>query len=505
MSALGRPLHYLATDHGRQRLFALALLLACGLLILPIPGPLLDVLWLVVLSVSVVGALSILNTAHVASSAQSAAASESRRTLGAFPGMLLVVTLMRLTLTLASARAILQSGSAGILIDHVGSWLLGGNAASAWAIFIVLTVAQLVVMVRGNERIAEVRARFALDALPGRQLAIDADLRGGAIQAADAQRQRAALSSEGDLFGTLDGAMKFARGEQVALIVVVLVCVFGGVANAVFQRHTPVFSAFTQFSLLSLSMGLFAQLSAFAFAAVTGLVLTRADLARPAADVSPAKVALEQILAHAAGPLRHHAAEMLGIAETQALLDDLDPATVGQVIPSKISLATLCDILRRLLDEGVGIQDPKSILDAIALSPSLEKDPAILCEIVRTAFKRALTQAHTDPSGQLRVILVAPEVEEILRGSLTRGAASSVLQLSPAARRDVIAATQRALAQAQSADTTNGLVVLASPDVRRFVREILATDLPALAVLSPTELLPTTSLRPLATISVQGL
>jgi type III secretion protein V len=242
---------------------ALMLLLAGALLIAPLPALALDALWAVLLALSFGIAVLLLGAPPLGR-------------VAAFPSLLLLVTVLRLTLTLATARAILGNAPAGQLVPALGTILVRGNVWVGWAVLVAIVVAQLAVFLRGNERLAEVRARFALDALPGRQMAIDADLKSGTLQPAQAREERRRLGAEGELFGALDGAMKFARGEQIALIAIVVFGVAGGVGSAVLGRGGALSQAFERASVLGIGVALLAELSAFACALGTGVLLTRA-------------------------------------------------------------------------------------------------------------------------------------------------------------------------------------------------------------------------------------
>jgi type III secretion protein V len=203
--------------------------------------------------------------------------------------------------------------------------------------------------------------------------------------------------------------------------------------------------------------------------------------------------------------LWQHGPEFLGIAETQALLEELDAsgaATASHVVPRLLNVGTLCEVLRRLVAERVSIRDRKAILEALALAANGETDVGILTEAVRAHLKRALTHQHA-ASGELPALLIDPALEGVLRGSVIRNKGASTLSLSPAAARDFVAAVRHHRAQAQSSNPNP--VVLAAPDVRRFVRQLLEADLPDLPILSPNELLPQTTIRPLGTVSLQSL
>jgi type III secretion protein V len=207
--------------------------------------------------------------------------------------------------------------------------------------------------------------------------------------------------------------------------------------------------------------------------------------------------------------VRTRAADFVGIAETQHLLDQLEqvaPALVRQTIPKPVSVSLLADVLRRLVEEGVSVRDLRAILEALSSVANTEKDPLNLAEFVRGQLRRATTYRLTSGRPELPVYLLESGIEEAIRHAVTRTAAGSFLTLAPAAGRDVIAAIRRALAQPLPQDRATqvrqGQVILTQPDIRRFVRKLIEVDLPEVAVVSFAELLPEISLRPVAKASL---
>ncbi len=214
----------------------------------------------------------------------------------------------------------------------------------------------------------------------------------------------------------------------------------------------------------------------------------------------------QYVLERALPLLRGRAAEFLGIAETQSLLDRLEqiaPATVRQVMPKPVSLTLLTDVLRRLIDEGVSIRDLKGILEALSQVAQNDKDPLNLTEYVRSQFKRTLTYSLTRGSGQVHVILLASDIEETIREAISRTAAGSFLSLAPQPAREIVEAVSRAAAQSDS-DGNPARAVLTQPDIRRFVRKLLEVEHPQLPVVAYSELLPEVTIRATATAKVAG-
>jgi flagellar biosynthesis protein FlhA len=194
-----------------------------------------------------------------------------------FPTLLLAVTLYRLALNVASTRLILVNGSAGRIIEAFGNFMVGGNYVVGAVVFLILVVINFMVITKGAGRIAEVAARFTLDAMPGKQMAIDAELNAGMIEEAVATRRRAKIQKEADFYGAMDGASKFVRGDAIAGILITLINVVGGIVIGVVQKGMPVEEALKRFSLLSIGDGLVAQVPALVVSLAAGILVTRAS------------------------------------------------------------------------------------------------------------------------------------------------------------------------------------------------------------------------------------
>ena len=220
-------------------------------------------------------------------------------------------------------------------------------------------------------------------------------------------------------------------------------------------------------------------------------------------DVSDATIA-EHVVAQALSVLPGRAVDFLGIAETQALLDELEqvaPATVRQVVPKPIAVTLLADVLRRLAEERVNIRDLRAILEALALVGNTERDPLNLAEFVRSQLRRPLTHALTQGARELSVVLLESQIEEAVRSAVSRTPAGSFLTLAPAAARDIVSAVRRAVPR----ELDGPLVVLTQPDIRRFVRKLLELDLREARVVSYAELLPEVSIRPIGRATLAGI
>ena len=198
------------------------------------------------------------------------------------------------------------------------------------------------------------------------------------------------------------------------------------------------------------------------------------------------------------------AADLATPAGVQHLLDQLEqhaPASVRQVVPKPLSLMTLTEVLKRLVEEGIGVRDLKLILEALAQVAATEKDPLNLTEFVRSQMRRSITHKLTGGHPELEVCLLDPHIEDTIRAAVSRTAAGSFLTLAPAAGRDIVDAVKRALDRTASG-ARGQPVLLTQPDIRRFVRKLVETDLPRLNVVSYADLLPELNLRPLATASI---
>ena len=194
-----------------------------------------------------------------------------------FPTLLLSVTLYRLALNVASTRLILVDGHAGAIIQAFGDFVVRGNYVVGAVVFLILVVINFMVITKGAGRIAEVAARFTLDAMPGKQMAIDAELNAGIIEEGVATRRRAKIQKEADFYGAMDGASKFVRGDAIAGILITLINIIGGIVIGVVQKGMPVADALKQYTLLSIGDGLVAQVPALIVSLAAGILVTRAS------------------------------------------------------------------------------------------------------------------------------------------------------------------------------------------------------------------------------------
>ncbi|MDI1247708.1 MAG: flagellar biosynthesis protein FlhA [Lacunisphaera sp.] len=245
-------------------LFAMALFGTILLLVLPVPPFLIDVLLALNIGLSLLVLLAIVYV-------------RDPPEFSAFPTMLLTLTLFRLALNISSTRQILGHGYAGEIIESFGNFVIQGNYIVGAVVFVILVVINFVVITKGAGRIAEVTARFTLDALPGKQMAIDAELNAGIIDEVTATARRVKVQKEADFYGAMDGASKFVRGDAIAGILITLVNVIGGFAIGVFQMDMTLSESLAKFTLLSIGDGLVSQVPALIISIGAGLLVTRAS------------------------------------------------------------------------------------------------------------------------------------------------------------------------------------------------------------------------------------
>src|SRR4051794_8342900 len=233
------------------------------MLVVPLPSAILDLL----LGLNITTALLVLLVSM-----------QIKRALdfSVFPSLILIATLFRLALNVSSTRLVLTDGYAGHVIDAFGHFVVGGSLVVGLVIFVILTIIQFVVITNGAGRVAEVGARFTLDAMPGKQMAIDADLNAGLIDDDEARRRRKEVSGEADFYGAMDGASKFVKGDAIAAIVITMVNLLGGFTVGMVQKHMSLGDAIHTYSLLTIGDGLVSQIPALLLSVATGLIVTRA-------------------------------------------------------------------------------------------------------------------------------------------------------------------------------------------------------------------------------------
>ncbi|MCI6158662.1 MAG: flagellar biosynthesis protein FlhA [Selenomonadaceae bacterium] len=244
-------------------LIAVAIVTIVVMMIIPLPTFLLDLLICLNITIALLVVMAVIYNVEALD-------------LSIFPSLLLITTLFRLALNISSTRLILLDGFAGEVITAFGNFVVGGNAVVGFIVFIILVIINFLVITKGSERVAEVSARFTLDAMPGKQMSIDADLNQGAITDAEARRRREKIQREADFFGAMDGASKFVKGDAVAAIIIMFINISAGFVIGMLQRGLDAQAALQQYTLLTVGEGLVSQIPALLISTATGLIVTRA-------------------------------------------------------------------------------------------------------------------------------------------------------------------------------------------------------------------------------------
>jgi len=657
----------------------LLVLLIIALLILPLPTFLLDILFTINILVGLMIVMIALNTRHPLE-------------FSSFPSVLLIATLLRLGLNVASTRIVLVNGhngtdSAGYVIAAFGEFVISGNYVVGFIIFMILMIINFIVVTKGAGRVSEVIARFTLDAMPGKQMAIDADLNAGLIDQDDAKQRRAELSQESDFFGSMDGASKFVRGDAVAGLLILVINIVGGLVVGTTQHDLSLEEAGKIYVLLTIGDGLVAQIPSLLLSFATAILVTRVTTKESTAEQAGGQMANENALFLAAGiiiilgiipgmpygiflplgvitaglgfaarrskatqlaaidteaksesqalinpelgwddleqvdvigidigyglvpmanaesggqlltrikgirkklsaelgflvqPIRirdnldlkpdvyqiiingvvrgsgelrvgkllainsegsgnnlrgdattepafglpavwidtsqsdvarglgytvvdgattmathlsvilkGNANELLGQDEAQQLLDRVAksyPKLVTNLIPNKIQLSTVTQILQNLLSEGIPVKDMRTITEALTISKSEPSDADALTAEVRPKLGRMIIQPLIDPAGKLTVITFAGDLERILESSHQKSDGAHVL-LEPKLAESILKALADNAHQIQEKGAVPVLVV--SPNLRQWLAKFVKLRVPELHVLAYTEI-----------------
>ena len=610
-----------------------------------------------------------------------------------FPPLLLVTTLFRLSLNVASTRLILLHGNegpqaAGKVIKSFGSFVVGGNYVVGMIIFIILVIVNFVVITKGATRIAEVAARFTLDAMPGKQMGIDADLNAGLIDEDEAKARRLLIAREAEFHGSMDGAAKFVRGDAIAGIIICVINILGGFIIGVFQQKMSVIDAAQNYTLLTVGDGLVSQIPALTISTAAGIVVSRAasegtmgkdfgkqflnypkaiyfsaltvfifglipglphipfiflsiiiagsvfliggrkeelrikeieekkketveegpepvehlliidplelevgyglislvdreqggkfldrvrsirrqfaleigmvippihirdnlqlnsseyqillkgvkiagaelmmnhylamdpgDVVRkiegvetmepafnipaiwiPEGKKEEAKLAGYTVVddatvmaTHLTEILRKHASELLGRQEVQNLLDNISksyPKAVEELVPNLLSLGAVQKVLQNLLRERISIRDLLTIVEALADSATLTKDPDLLTEYVRNRLSRSFISPYIGEDGYLKLITMTQDVEDILLKGIQTAEHGSYLSIDPKVADSIITSIKEETEKVMSRNLQP--ILLTSPVIRRHLKKMVEYFVPSLMVLSQSELL----------------
>jgi type III secretion protein V len=259
--------HYMKThkfDYGSDIAMVLLVVAILSLMVFPLPTLIIDALIGVNMTISVV---LLMVTMYIPNAVA----------LTSFPSLLLFTTLLRLSLNIASTKLILLHADAGHIIEAFGNLVVGGNIVVGIVVFLIISVVQFIVIAKGSERVAEVGARFTLDAMPGKQMSIDADMRSGHLSADDARRKRSALGMESQLHGGMDGAMKFVKGDAIASLIITFINIFAGIVIGVTYHGMTAGDAANRFTILSIGDAMVSQIPSLLISVAAGVLITRVN------------------------------------------------------------------------------------------------------------------------------------------------------------------------------------------------------------------------------------
>ncbi|BAU27686.1 flagellar biosynthesis protein FlhA [Aneurinibacillus soli] len=342
---------------GRRDLVVMGFVIAIVvMLVIPMPNPLLDFLLIINISISLTVLLVAMNT-------------NDPSQFSVFPSILLITTIFRLALNVSSTRNILSHAEAGKVIEAFGSFVIGGNAVVGFVVFLILTLINFMVITKGSERVAEVAARFALDAMPGKQMAIDADLNAGAISDTEAQQRRKKISQESEFYGAMDGATKFVKGDAIAGIVIFIINIIGGLIIGMVIHNMGFSESATTFTLLSVGDGLVSQVPALLLSTATGIIVTRA-----ASDGNMGDDLAKQMLAYPR--------LLYIVAATVLLMGVFTPIGLLRTVPVAGMLAFLAFRLQRNMEPDTAsleasveeaemdeVRSPESVVSLLHIDP----------------------------------------------------------------------------------------------------------------------------------------
>ena len=672
---------------------AALLMLIVAMLIVPLPAWILDTL----LVINITGAATVLLVSLYTTEPLE---------FSVFPSLLLVMTLFRLALNVAATKLILGSGAAGEVIAAFGQFVIGGSYIVGIIAFLILVVVQFVVITSGATRVAEVAARFTLDAMPGKQMSIDADMNAGLITEAQAKARRQKIEREADFYGAMDGAGKFVRGDAIAAVLIIIINIIGGFALGM-GRGGTLMQVLQQYTLLTIGEGLVSQIPALLISTATGLIVTRAasdtpmgqdffgqlflrprplmivtgllvtllflpgfpkiqifvlgscvgtmayfltknekknadalqnaeqqaaqqaslapkagenimqhlgverieielgsnlvplalpeeggDLADRVGNVrkqialelgiilptvrirdnlqlrpnayqikikgsvlamhelmpqcvlaldsglpapplegietiepalgTPAKWiarALKEraemmgyitvdcgtvLITHLTEIIKNHAAEILTRQETLKLIEHVkqsDEAAVNELIPNVLTVGEVQKVLQGLLHERVGIRDLATILETLADNAPRTKDSDSLVECVRAALSRQICKQHQEDDDLLRVITLAPSLEQLLRDAIQPTAGGNMLAVEPRLAQEMIRGIGEQLEQAS--EMGYNPVLLCSGQIRLPLKRLVERSLPTLPLMSYTEIVPKVEVESVGTVEVE--
>lgn len=325
------------------------------MMIIPIPIFLIDLLLILNISIALMILLVAMNTKEALD-------------FSIFPAILLITTLFRLALSVSTTRSILQNAEAGEVIETFGKWVGGGQVAIGFIVFLILVVVQFIVITKGSERVAEVAARFTLDAMPGKQMSIDADLNSGLINEQQARERRSKIEKEADFYGAMDGASKFVKGDAIATIIILLINLIGGfiVGMAIHGLTFP--ESLAKFSILTIGDGLVAQIPALLISTAAGLIVTRAASEGSLADdVTGQLFRYPKMLYIAAGTIAVLGLTPIGLLSTWPYAIIL--AVGGYVMQKRLSKKLEQEELLVEEQQIEEVRSPESVISLLQVDP----------------------------------------------------------------------------------------------------------------------------------------
>ncbi len=358
------------------------LIVIIALMIVPLPAFILDIL----LTLNLAFSLVILLVAMYL---------KEPLEFGAFPSILLIVTLYRVSVNIAASRLILLNGYAGEVIAAFGNFVVAGNYIVGAIVFIIITIVQFVVITKGSERVAEVAARFTLDAMPGKQMSIDADLNAGLIDANEAKSRRRKIERESQFFGAMDGSNKFVRGDSIATIIITIINIIGGILIGWLQRGMGVMEAVSTFALLTVGIGLAIQIPALLISIATGMIITKsASETSIGTDVAQQIFAQPRAFAFVAIILSIFAM-IPGLPTVSFLSMALGSGVIAIVLIQTQSVKEEMSMVTEESSQKEMLKKPESIISTLGLDPLSLKTGRNLIPLIDPAQKGPLLERIT--------------------------------------------------------------------------------------------------------------
>lgn len=326
------------------------------MMVVPIPSGLLDILLVINISLAIMILLIAMNT-------------QDALHFSIFPTLLLITTIFRLALNISTTRLILSEGKAGHVVQTFGEFVAGGQIAVGFVVFLILVVVQFIVITKGSERVAEVGARFTLDAMPGKQMSIDADLNAGLINEQQARERREKIEKEADFYGAMDGASKFVKGDAVASIIIVFINLIAGFVVGMAMHDMKVMQALETYSILTIGDGLVSQIPALLISVASGIIVTRAaSEGNLAHDVSKQLLRYPNLLYIVAGTIA-----LLGIATPIPLLTTFPYAIILAIAGYRLQ----ANLMKRKEQEELLVEEkqieevrsPESVIGLLQVDP----------------------------------------------------------------------------------------------------------------------------------------